>query len=452
MAELDPVQPFLPPDQQEKLRELTAQSWNLELVISGAALFAVLQLPDLLDQAFDYFQYNVASVKAGGVQGSLPLLAYSLMKAMCYVLFLAFLTNFVMRAFWVGLVGLLAVYPSGIHYDRIPFSTPYTQKRMAAEMGPLDRYILRLDQRCNIVFAVAFLFVIFLIAVAGTYILIVLVSSILRPMIPSEIRHILELISYAFFAVYLIASTVLSLPSIKAHPTGEKLHYKLTTAGKVLFWGMHVPFNFIVNTFYSHLPYKKIVRAIGIFFLVFIVFIGVEVLSSLSRVDRRVSFDRRHLYTARLDSLFSNPSSYDDQLADGEYVPTASIQSDVIRDPFIQVFIAYPQDLDTLLTKVAPKPIWSDTLSRAETRRRFAQWSHQQITNMMQIAVNDSVYRRPDLLFAQRGSQQQRGWKTVLIPSNLRTGKNTIRISLQPDSLAKPQDITTIPFWYVPDK
>ena len=77
-----------------------------------------------------------------------------------------------MRAFWVGLVGLLAVYRTGVHYERIPFSTPYAQRRMTTDLGPLDRYILRLDQRCNIVFAVAFMFVIFLIVVALTYLLL----------------------------------------------------------------------------------------------------------------------------------------------------------------------------------------------------------------------------------------------------------------------------------------
>jgi len=451
MAELDTTQPALPPDQQEKLRELTAQSWNLELVISGAALFAVLQLPDLLGQAFDYFQYNVTTTRAG-VQGALPLLAYSMMNAMCYVLFLAFLTNFVMRAFWVGLVGLLAVYPTGIQYERIPFSTPYAQKRMADGLGPLDRYILRLDQRCNVVFAVAFLFVIFLVAVAGAYVVVLLVSSVLRPMIPPEIRHILTLGSYAFFAIFLLVNTVLGLPSVKANPTAAKLQYQLTTTSKVMFWGMYTPFSFIVNTFYSHLPYGKILRAIGIFGVVFLVVIAVELLANLSRVDRRVSLNQRYLYSTRLDSLYSNPACYDDQLADGEYVSTAAIQSDVIEDPFIRIFIAYPKNLDTLLTKVVKEPVWSDSLPRAEKRRQFAQWSHQQLSGLLQITVNDSVYRRPDLLFARRGEQQQQGWKTVLIPSNLRTGKNTIRISLRTDSLAKPHDLTTIPFWYVPDK
>ncbi len=101
---------------------------------------------------------------------------------------------------------------------------------------------------------------------------------------------------------------------------------------------------------------------------------------------------------------------------------------------------------------MAKEPVWSDTLSRKELRRRFAEWSNGQLRRLMHITINDSVYSQPDLLFTQRGKLQQRGWQTVLIPANLRTGKNIIQIGLQKDSLAKPEEITTIPFWYVPDK
>ncbi len=446
-------QPTLSPDQQEKLRELTAQSWNLELVISGAALFAILQLPNLLDQGFDYFRYNFMT-QLTGMRGIFTSMVYSIIKASCYVLFLAFLTNFVMRAFWVGLVGLLAVYPTGIHYDRIPFSTPYAQKRLAADLGPPDRYILRLDQRCSIVFSVAFLFVILLIVVALSYGVILLVSARFQPMIPAEIWHSLVLAGKALGVLYLIVAIVLSLPKVKAHPTGERLHYGLMSIAKLAYWGMYKPFMFIINTFYSHLPFSRILRTMGVFAVVFTAMLIVEALADLSRTDKRLSgFNSRHLYTARVDKLFSNPATYEDQLPEGDYVTTASIQSDVIREPFVRLFVAYPKALDTLFTNVMlKKPVWSKTLSGVELRRQFAEWSNGQLSNMMQITVNDSVYGRPDLLFAKRGKQQQRGWSTVLIPANLRIGKNTLSISLKPDSLAKPQELTTIPFWYVPDK
>lgn len=256
-------------------------------------------------------------------------------------------------------VGMHAVYPTGVHYDRIPFSTPYAQKRMSEDLGPLDAYILRLDQRCNIVFAVAFMFVFLLVFIAFAYLQILLVYSFLRPNISAEAVAILKLIGLAILAIYLLI---------------------------------------------------------------------------------------RH------DSLFMNSTSYDDKRAENEYVGGASIQSDVISEPFIRLYIAYPKALDTLLTRLAKTPARIDTLPRLEKRRQLAIWSTQQIGRLMRITVNDSLYSRPDLLFTQRGQLEQRGWQTVLIPTNLRTGKNTIQVGIQADSLSKPEDIITIPFWYVPGK
>ncbi|WP_240699428.1 hypothetical protein [Spirosoma sordidisoli] len=451
MTEPITPEPALPPDQQEKLRELTTQSWNLELVISGAALFAILQLPELLDQFFDYIRYNFTS-QTSGMQALILSLAYSMIKATCYVLFLAFLTNFVMRAFWVGLVGLLAVYPTGVHYDRIPFTTPYAQKKMADELGSLDRYILRLDQRCNIVFAVAFLFVLILVLVASFYLIILGIHSVLRPLIPAEAWLYVKIGAGVLFGLFMLTSIVLSLPQVRAHPVGVVVHYRFTSISRLLSWGLYKPFAFITNTFYSHLPYKKIMWALGVMMVVFLVLIMVEFTADLSRMDRRVStLNRRHLYTARVDSLYLNPVAYDNQRAEADYVDAAAIQADVIREPYIRLFIAYPKALDTLLTRLSARPDWSDTLPRTERYRLFANWSSQQTNRLMRISVNDSLYATPDLLFTKRGPQEQRGWQTVLVPGNLKTGRNNLRIAIQPDSLAKAEELVTIPFWYVPE-
>ena len=438
--------------QEEKLRELTTQSWNLELVISGAALFATLQLPDLLDVAFDYIRYNLIS-QTVGMQGLLPTMAYSMMKATCYVLFLAFLANFVMRAFWVGLVGLLAVYPTGIHYDRIPFSTKYAQNRMAAELGSLEGYILRLDRRCNIVFAVAFLFVFILILVAFSYLLIILIYSVLHPIIPIEYWGSIKFVTYGLFACYFLASIILSLPRVRAHPSGASIHYQFTSLSKLMFWGFHKPFSYILNTFYSHLPYQKILRTMGIMMVVFFVLIMVEFFIDFSRTEqRRVSLSQRHLYSSRLDSLYINSNTYDDQRAEGQYVDRASIQSDMIQDPYIRLYVDYPKALDTLLTRLSPEPVWNNSLPRAEKRRRYAEWSNQQINRLLRIDINDSLYRNSGLLFTQRNQPHQQGWQTVLVPTNLKKGRNTIRIGIQADSVTKRAEIITIPFWYIPEK
>jgi hypothetical protein len=436
------------PQHEEKLRDLTSQSWNLELVISGAALFAMLQIPDLLDTAFDYFRFNFLS-HTTGIIGVLPALVLSMMKATCYVLFAAFLTNFVMRAFWVGLVGLLSVYPTGIHYDRIPFSSKYAQEQMSGKFGSLENYIIRLDRRCNIVFAVAFLFTFFFILIAMGYLVAIIVYTFIRPLIPEEYMPFFKILAYILGAAYFLVAIVLSLPSVRATPQGARLNYQFATLLHFMFWGLGRPSSYITNTFYSHIPSKKLLRNMMIMMILFIVLMTVNLFVDISRINQRLTpFNSRHLFSTRVDSLFHDASTYDSQRGDGQYVSSASIQSDIVREPFLRLYIAYPKAMDTLLTEIVKEPVWNDKKPIAERRHEYAVWSSEQINNLIQIRVNDSLYANPGLLFTMHDKPKQNGWQTVLLPTNLKTGRNTLNIRIQPKSPAKPAEIATIPFWY----
>lgn len=451
MSQTPPPATPLSNAQEEKLRELTAQSWNLELVISGAALVAVLQLPELIDEGFDYLKYNLMTQTAGPAV-LLPGLAYSIMKGMCYVLFVAFLTNFVMRAYWVGLVGLLAIYPDGIQYDRLPFSTKHARERMANDLGPLNAYILRLDQRCNVVFAFSFLFVFFLLGLSFTYVLIFLFYFILCPLLLDTFGPEARLIGYGLGSLLLLALIVVSLPQVKAHPQGEALHARLMAISKLFFAGLSKPSSFIVNTFLSNLPKKTVGLMSLAMFVGFIILLVVELIANSDRVyGHTISPNLRHLYPSRVIGHSVNVNAYNDQRAAGAYVDGASIQSDVIREPFLRLYVAYPKALDTLLTQLAPTPVWSDELSRDEKRRLQTEWSINQIGRLIRVEINGSLYRNPDLSFTQSGPQQQQGWQTIVIPSNLKTGKNLLTISIQANSTTKQTPIVTIPFWYVPE-
>lgn len=440
----------LTPDEQDKLRELTTQSWNLELAISGVAMFAILQLPDLLESAFSYIQYNYLT-QTNGIAAMFPSLVYSLMRATCYVLFAAFLANFVMRAFWVGLVGLLAVFPSGIRYNRIPFSTPYAQKRLADELGPLDRYILWLDKRCNIVFALAFQFVFFLIVVALMYMVILGIYSFVRPNVPAIVWTGIKIAIGALVVVFYVAIFILNHKKIKETPRGIQLNYQLTKMTRMLSMGTYKHTSYITNTFLSNIKPGKLFQTFALFILVFFLTFILEYTADVSRSRGASLFNSRHLYSARVDSLYVNSAAYDNQRAEGAYIDVASIQSDVIREPYLRLFIAYPKALDTLLARVAPEPAWSDTLSRPERRRLHAIWSRQQVNKLIQITVNDSVYARPDLLYTKAGTQEQYGWQTVLVPANLKTGSNQLRLALQDPRKKELDELGTIPFWYVPE-
>jgi len=441
----------LSPDEQDKLRELTTQSWNLELAISGVAMFAILQLPDLLESAFSYLRYNFMT-QTEGTAVMLPSLTYSLIRATCHVLFAAFLANFVMRAFWVGLVGLLAVFPSGIRYDRIPFTTPYAQQRMADELGPLDRYILWLDKRCNIVFALAFQFVFFLIVVALLYVLGLVIYLVVQPNVSANAWFGIKIALGSVVAVFYLAIIFLNLKKVKETPRGIELNYRLTKLMQVMMMGLYRHTSYVTNTFYSNIRPGKLFQSVAIFMLVFFVVFFVEYTNDFSRMNGRASLvNSRHLYSARVDSLYIEPTAYDNQRPEGAYIAAASIQSDVVREPYLRLFIAYPKALDQLLREVAPEPAWSDTLSRQARRQQYAIWSSQQINRLIRITVNDSTYVQPGLFFTKVGSQEQRGWQTVLVPGNLKTGRNLLRVALQDPRKKEADELVTIPFWYVPE-
>ena len=450
MSDNDPLPTSqLTPDEQDKLRELTTQSWNLELAISGVAMFAILQLPDLLESAFSYFRYNYMT-HTEGTAVMLPSLAYSLIRATSHVLFAAFLANFVMRAFWVGLVGLLAVFPSGIHYDRIPFSTPYAQQRLADELGPLDRYILWLDKRCNIVFALAFQFVFGLIVVALLYLLGLLIYLVIQPNVPANVWFGVKIALGTLVAVFYLVIILLSQKKIKETPRGMQLNYQFTKAGQMMMLGMYKHTSYVTNTFYSHIRPGKLVQTATIFMVVFFGVFFLEYINDISHTGGRMSlFNSRHLYSTRVDSLYIEPAVYDNQRPEGAFISVASIQSDVIREPYLRLFIAYPKALDNLLKQVALEPAWSDTLSKQARRQQYAIWSSQQINRLIRITVNDSTCAQAKLLFTKTGVQEQYGWQTVLVPGNLKTGHNLLRVALQDPRKKEADELVTIPFWYV---
>lgn len=450
--ETPPSPSSLTSDEQIKLRELTNQSWNLELAISGVAMFAILQLPDTLDSAFSYIQYNFLN-NSEDFAGRLPAMAYSLFKAAAYVLFAAFLGNFIMRAFWVGLVGLQAVFPAGIQYDRLPMSTGYTQKRLAEELGPLDRYILWLDKRSNVLFALAFQVAIIMFTVAVFYILALGMYVFIRPNLTGPVWLILNtVINVAFFGGSLLIP-VLSLKRFRDNPTANRLHYRLTKVFQNVYMGAYRPMSYILNTFLSNIPRKNLTRTYLVFYGLFMVVFMIEFSHDLMQGQNRTSFfNKRHLFTARVDSLYINPTNYDNQRPADSYVDAASIQADIIREPYLKLFIAYPKALDTLLTKMAEEPKWPDSLSRPAVRQQYALWSSQQVNKLVQIVVNDSVIAQPGLFFTQAGPLEQKGWQTVLVPGNLRIGYNLLRISINRPKQQEPEELVSIPFWYVPEK
>lgn len=126
----------------------TAPTWEVELLISGVAVFAMLQLPGWLDDRMFALEPRV-----GTDWRPVLLLFYIYSKSTAVVLAVTFAIHLLLRAQWIALVGMDSVYPQGVRLDRL-------------QMGPIQRVIEearpestadaieRADNRASVLFAI----------------------------------------------------------------------------------------------------------------------------------------------------------------------------------------------------------------------------------------------------------------------------------------------------------
>lgn len=101
----------------------TTPTWEVELLISGIAVFAMLQLPGWLDDALMWLAPRF------DVNGYAPLqIMHMYLKSAALILATTFAIHLLLRARWIALVGMYSVYPDGVLWEKL-------------KMGPIQREV-----------------------------------------------------------------------------------------------------------------------------------------------------------------------------------------------------------------------------------------------------------------------------------------------------------------------
>jgi hypothetical protein len=131
---------------RDELPRHTTPTWEMELLISGATVFALLQLPGVLDDLFYTYFPRFARPLA-----EMIMLPYLYGKSTVYALIGTFILHLAARGYWVGLVGLRSVYPDGVRWDRLKFG-PHYRAALQARTPQADALVERADNRASLVF------------------------------------------------------------------------------------------------------------------------------------------------------------------------------------------------------------------------------------------------------------------------------------------------------------
>lgn len=367
MDATESLSPNIPePPKPERFAHGLRQTWELELVISGAVAFALLQLPSAVDVAYDRIVPHLAGALEDG-----SFIVYYYAKLAIYTLIATFLSHIVARAYWVGLVGLEAVFPRGPRWDQTS-SGPISRKFYQERLPSLATLIDRVDDFCSMIFSFSFMIVfIFISSILWAGLLGLVAFGISRLFFGGE------RLGEIFKGLFLILIVPLLLMAVIDKAIGGKIDPSNPLAklirGMTAFYYRALSMNLygpIMMTLFSNVRKKTIYP---IFFTALAGVLGFFFLNELTRQDLLTLSSEVYL-PAKPGEAEVSPAYYEDQRPEGEIFPMApSIPSDVVSGPYVRLFIPYyPRRHNAAIERRCPgvKPLREEGL--LFTRRNAA--------------------------------------------------------------------------------
>ena len=436
------------------LQELAAKSWNLEMTISGAATVAVSFLPGLLENALDYYINDLApSTSKFAIM--FPFLSYSFFMVVAWVLLGFFGMHLMMRALWVGAVGLHSAYPAGIQFDRMPNATEAMKKVMQEKYGTLDKFIYRLDKRANSMFALAFMIAMGMASVGVIYLIVFSAMLLLRNYVDAETLSWYGTIAYYCFIVLMVGVFVFNY-WLKKHPErhvwAEKMARGQMAFGSVMLPVFYRPVQYLTMTFATNVSRKSYVLS-----MVFIIFfmMGSTLFVTMRKVGqwtgRSLSFDRAY-FSEGSDRYRMQQNAYDNLREDGAMMTNISIPAEVVGATMLPVFVKYPHYLDNRLVKFCPDTPEADT---SLNKRQVREWTDSLriacFSQFLHLGINDSIQPAAEWLFMEKSGIK--GLVAYLPIAGLPTGKNTLKVQIPSENKADSlETFGSLHFWFFPEK
>ncbi len=141
----------------EWLEKLQQESWQLELLISGLALFGIYEARDWLASIAHYIDVN----NYGELNFVLNLVE-TVLQVGWLIFFINLLVHVVLRGLWIGAIGLRYI-SAEIEYDDLNYSELFTE-HLKKKVGSYDDFIERLERICSVLFAFTFLLFLFFLS------------------------------------------------------------------------------------------------------------------------------------------------------------------------------------------------------------------------------------------------------------------------------------------------
>ncbi|GAB4156927.1 MAG: hypothetical protein Tsb0033_08150 [Winogradskyella sp.] len=425
------------------LQKLQEESWQLELLISGFAIFGLFSAYPTLQVA------SKASQNDNNVQLTIFLF---IALAACSILIFNLLLHVLLRGLWIGALGLR--YVSGdIDYEKLNYGKKFSGY-LEKKVGSFDRYIARLENYCSVIFAISFLLIFYVLAFALTFTIIGLIVSFMIDGNDSSSVLLwigIPLLVFMVIGMFLTFFDFLSLGLLKKKNWISKLYFPF-------YW----VFSFITLAFlYRPLVYNFLDNKFGkrLSFLLVPVYFALLMITTLYyNHSNYFEFDENS------SNIIANSNNYENELIDeSDFIEDIAINSKVISDTYVKVFIVFDDYIEDQLYKFNPK-LKPDTDNRGVKTRfivingnelsddKTLQQEYLKTFNSIYSVKIDSTLFESEFVLGKT-IKNQKGFETYIGIKNLSEGKHQLKVIRK--RIRKSDTISVldanIPFWYYPD-
>lgn len=427
---LHPHGPAAPND--PSVHEPPGRPWELELLISGAVVFALVQLPGWVDGLYDEFRPHLA-----GTTRRLLTMGYIIGTLILYSLITTFVVHLAARAYWVGLVGLDAVYPHGVRWEKTRYG-PITLRIRQEQQPSLQSLTNAADRFCSVLFSYGFLSAVGL--AVGT---LVAVTVSLLSLGISQLAFEGRSNGRIFAVLYALLLSFMVIPAWVDRKWGDRIdpegrlgraiRSSMRTQYAIMFTRAYLP---ITDVLSSNVR-RWMVAAISMvgFTFIFGLFLGKVLVE-----DRRLSFAYDYL-PEQGSPLLMESVHYLDQRPRGEaYELEPAVQSEVIRGPYVRVFLPYvPRRHDALVRERCPgaamRPEGESGMPPGELAAREAARERELLRCLREIQpirLNGEPLPDPGFRFYVDARSGLRGLIAHLPTAGLPAGENLLEVGAVP--------------------
>jgi hypothetical protein len=420
---------------------------EMELLISGALVFALLQLPTVLDD-----WWSQISLHVGGSSFFTVFIVYYIGKLVAYGLIVAISAHFLLRGFWVALMSLRSVYSGGIDLDKLDQGRIY---RTFYEQRLISLYDVedRVDRIAASIFAFVFLFLLLFLTMsmwaAGAWVFAILVAKLTGNdawFVP---------IVLAFFVIFLGLQMLVALADKISKK--RELAPRTQQAALSLLRVMHyLSFNFVYAPVFFTFSTRTSRRRMSVLLVSFMYAMIGAFMVSLFLSRGLIGFDSYSYYPQRAPEAQLRPLHYDNLRDAGAAVTAPSIQSELIEGPYLRLFVPYDAREDNdRMRKLCPDvpPVRSEGLfvaPRAKMPKPRVDALASCFDRLYRIEVDGKRVEKPGFVFFRHPQGNIPGRLALIPVSSLAAGHHLLTVKHAPLPGKQHDDDANefyLPFW-----